>query len=505
MAFDPDTYLSTDFDPDQYLAAANPLEEKLRQSLAPEKVGKGEAALRAISSIGTAGLGTRTFGLRNPSRMGGFNEYGMLGQRGEETGARSRLAKAEVERDQQAIKDRPVVSLLAGAPAALLAAPLAPARAAGLGGRLLQAMGLGAGYGAVGGVARSTDPGEIPANVAVGAGTGAVAGPLLQGAGELVGAGASAVSPLLRKLALEQGRKALTGNAGTIGVKKPLSEAAVEAAYSTGAVRPLSTVKGAAERLEGTREALGDRYGEIVDQLAAKGVEGPKVSGLALNLSDEARQMTQAGNPAPEMFRKLAAEIAAEPAAIQTGRLPLQTAEQIKRNLQNAARAEYVKEGPTSLAGSAKMDLASRLRQAVEDAVQAQKGMAPEEAAAFEPIKRQLSAIIEASNAANTAAARASRKSSIGLIPTIAAGAGYGSGGLPAAAALGAAAKAAQTMGPSTIGSLSRALANALQRAPGAQPQAAGAAASPELRTLLEVLLGKPGIRLAPVGAEENR
>jgi hypothetical protein len=100
---------------------------------APEKIGKGEAAFRALSSIGTGGMGTKTFGLRPASRMSGFSEHGALGP---DEDRRRKLMEGQQKRDAEALKQHPVVSLLAGAPAAALSMPFgAAARAPTLLGR----------------------------------------------------------------------------------------------------------------------------------------------------------------------------------------------------------------------------------------------------------------------------------------------------------------------------------------------------------------------------------
>lgn len=392
-----------------------------------------------------------------------------------------------------------------------------------LGARALSAAKLGAGYGAATGAGRAEEIADVPRAVATDAAIGAVTGPLAVGATAAVGAGYNALRRKAADVALEQGRKALTGNAGTIAVKKELSPEAVRAAYETGAIRPFSTVKGIAERLGDTREALGQRYGQIIDDLAAAGVRGPNALALGQSLRDEARQIaTQSlGSPAPSMYEKIGLELqglkqgmhgvspgvpridtSTAALGVVDPRLGLVQAENMKRSLQNAAQAEYVKEGATSLSGEAKRELAARLRQAVEDAVDAQASKAPAEAAAFVPVKQRLGAVIEASKAADTAAARAARKSNIGLVPAIAASGGMASGGVGTAALLGTLAKLAQTRGTSTLGWG----ANQFARLPAASvPTAGSKALSPEVRALLEFLRGRPGVNLSPAIAEGDQ
>jgi len=304
------------------------------------------------------------------------------------------------------------------------------------------------------------DPGASASDVAASAaGGGAVGGGIYKGlplVADLLGAAAQKVAPRLHQGALEWGRKALTGNAGAISVKKPLSEEAVQAAYDTGAIKPFGAIQGTAERLGVTREALGEEYAQIVAALEAKGVTGPNAILLAKKMVEEGKQVAakSLGSPAPGMFRSVAEELSGkvDPTPFAPKRLGLSQAEDMKRTLQQAARGEYVKEGPTSLAGEAKKDLASMLRQAVEDSVAEQAGKAPVEAAAFVPVKQRLGSIIEASTAADTAAARAARNQKFGLGSKVLAGGTLATGNVPGAAATLFAADAARTRGPSTMG-----------------------------------------------------
>lgn len=411
----------------------------------------------------------------------------------------------------------------------LLTVPLLPGAApAGGAAGLMSAAKVGAAYGAASGAGRAESMADVPGAMATDAAVGAVAGPALSVGSRLVGraasAGVNALRSKLSETALEQGRKALTGNAGTISVKKLLSPESVAAAYESGAIRPGATVKGIAERLGAAREAAGDEYGQIVRALEAAGVKGPNALALGQGLRQEARQIsTQSlGSPAPGMYERIGLELqglkqgmhgispgvpkidtSTAALGVVDPRLGLVQAENMKRTLQNAARAEYVKEGGTSLSGEAKMELASRLRQAVEDAIDAQASRAPAEAAAFVPVKQRLGSLIEADTAASTAAARAARKSNIPLTAAIAASGGLASGGVTGAAAAGALAKAMQTRGASTIGSVSNFLAN---RIPSMTPPSSipPGAVSAEVRALLDALAMRPGVRLAPAGAGEE-
>jgi hypothetical protein len=510
---------------------ATPEEIDALSAPAPEPVGKAEAAARALSSVGTGGFGTKMFGLRPASRMSGFSEHGALGA---DEDRRRKLMQEQQERDSEALRQRPGVSLLAGAPAAALAMPFAAAsRAPSLLGRLVQASKAGAAFGAAGGAGRAQELEDLPGNITGDALTGAVAGPLLQGGGEALGAGWNAirnsVAPRLQSVAVNQGRKLLTGNAAPMATKKPLSEDAIRAAYEARAIRPFTTVEKAAERLGTAREAAGQQYADIVAALEAKGVTGPNASKLASELLQEAEKARSTTftsvDPGPGAMGDIAFELLGlqqgmhgvkrvQPKALTGaapgGDLPLTVAEGLKRKLQQSAQAEYVKEGRQSLGGESKTEIARFLRQAIEDSVTEQAGKAPAEAAAFEPVKRQVGSLIEASTAANRASARAANRQTFGLGSKVLAGGALASGNLPAAAATMVGATALRNRGPATVGSIANALANALGKAPpNMTPKAAGAVSeglSEEVRALIEALIGpRGGPRVVlPAGAAEE-
>jgi hypothetical protein len=507
---------------------ASPEEIDALSAPAPEKIGKGEAALRALSSVGTGGMGTKMFGLRPASRMGGFREHGALGP---DEDKRRKLMEGQQERDAEALKQHPWVSLAAGGPAAAASMPFAAAaRAPTLGGRLLQASKAGAGFGAYGGLGRAQSLEELPGAVGGDALLGAAAGPALQGAGEALGAGwnaiRSSVAPRLQSAAINQGRKVLTGNAAPMATKKPLSEDAIRAAYEAGAIRPFGTVEKAAERLGVAREAAGDEYGRIVAALEGKGVTGPNASKLASDLlreAEKARSTTFTSvDPGPGAMDDIAFELLGlqkgmhgvkrvQPKALTGeapgGDVPLTVAEGLKRKLQQAAQAEYVREGKQSLSGESKTEIARFLRQAIEDSVTEQAGKAPAEAAAFEPVKREVGALIEASTAANRASARAANRQQIGLGAKVMGAGALASGNLPAAAATMLGATALRNRGPATAGWIADALARAMKPAPNMTPKAAGAtsgALTEEIQALIAAALRGPRVSLPAGAAEED-
>jgi len=264
-----------------------------------------------------------------------------------------------------------------------------------------------------------------------------VAGTMPVGGGETM----SAIKDWLGQKSIEQGRKALSGIGTPLTARRLIPEAAVQQALDTGAIRPFGTVTGTAGRLETAADTIGAEYGDILKRLDAAGVTGPDALKLATELSQKAQvaKATSLGSARPGLLESAADELLTKPA---TGtELGLMQAEEIKRGLQAEARREYDKiSRQYTTAGETKKELASDMRAAIEDAVQAQAAKAPTEAAAFQPVKARLSNTLEALKAAEEGAARAARRKSISLSSTIvgsAAGAATGSPLLGAAGAFG--------------------------------------------------------------------
>jgi hypothetical protein len=130
------------------------------------------------------------------------------------------------------------------------------------------------------------------------------------------------------------------------------------------------------------------------------------------------------------------------------GNLRLGQGERIKRAHQQKARYDKV-QGDTVMEGSRK-DIASTIRQANEDAIEAQKHLAPDLAERFVPLKRQTGLLIEAGDAADIGAARAARRHFLSPRETVIATGALAGGGIPAGAITGTAAHLLNTRGGST-------------------------------------------------------
>jgi hypothetical protein len=285
--------------------------------------------------------------------------------------------------------------------------------------------------GAIAGGVALAGVGGLPAAMASGAlisGGQSENHPIKEGLkGAAIGGAVAKVLPPVVKWAGEKavryGRNALSGALSPLARRKELPEAAVREALDIGAIQPLGTVRGAAERLRQAADPLADDYADILKRLEAAGVEGPEAEALAQGFLNDAQAATQTsamgratGGPYAAALRESGESIASRALPVSgKGRLGLMQAEKMKRGLQSRASTDYHKEGPTSLAGAGRKETAARVRAAIEDAVEQQAAKAPAEAAAFEPVKAKLHRTLTALGAASEGAARQARRSPFGL------------------------------------------------------------------------------------------
>lgn len=328
-------------------------------------------------------------------------------------------------------------------------------------------------------------------------------------AGQVGTRGPGFLARYLDRKAVEQGRKALSGIGTPLAARKEVPEAAVRAALDSGAIKPMGTVTGTAERLQGTADDLGTQYAQILQSLEAKGVHGPEAESLARELS--ARASDAAANSLnssrPGMLQATADELRSKPLPIGPGggRLGLMQAEKMKRGLQDEARREYDKiTRQTTTTGETKKELAALVRQGIEDAVQQQAPLAPAEAAAFEPVKERLSNVLGALRVAEEGAARAARRKPVSLTSTIVGGAAGASSGPAAGLAAALAHGFMDRRLASTLASGANAGAKWLRqpnyRAPESMYAVPGEALDPTIQALLRAMRA----RVASVAAEED-
>lgn len=318
-------------------------------------------------------------------------------------------------------------------------------------------------YGGVGGLVSGKGADTLnPKQAALDTGTGMIAGGATAIPLAITGYGVSKVPEVARYIGgklqdwgINAGRRFLQSGRGTMTAKVPLSDEAVSEAVNSGALKFGSGIERTYERLSDVAEERGQLYGQVVQKLKDVGFKGPEAEELAAKWRMEgaiAKANSSAESQVPRLYAKQAANISTQtPAGQQVQalsgsgqftpeqaraivarnpamtsddwRLGLTQAENIKRSLQQ--KGLYEKLLPTDAQG-AKMDMASDMRQAVEDAISEQAPNATPEmqrvAEAFVPVKRSLGPILEAQRAALEGKTRMANRSGIGLRDTILAG-----------------------------------------------------------------------------------
>lgn len=311
--------------------------------------------------------------------------------------------------------------------------------------------------------------------------------------------------------AVSMGRRTLLAGADSLAGNVPVPDAAVREALASGAILPGGTTQGAFKRLEESAKEYGDFYGSILDQLEAAGVRGPVAEQLAKTIAargDELAPTAGVANPAvTKAYDDVAGRLeqaARTPEALEAaararaalqgidipsgppgpGTMGLRQAEEVKRGLQEQAYYGKIEDTPVN---EAKKEIASIVRQANEDAVDAAVAAAPQGPSgdalralgeSFQPAKQRLGNILEARGAAKRGAAAADKRSMFGLPDYIAAAGALGGGGAASGdTGLGLGAGAGTLLltnllrrrGPSTVASA----AYGLSRAAGAGARAA--------------------------------
>lgn len=367
------------------------------------------------------------------------------------------VARGENDAAREAHKGSYLGGALLGGTAPALAAGGASGAARGLsiGQKLLRAGAAGGAFGGAAGAGGSDadTAGGVAKDTALGAGTGA----LLSAGMAAAGSAARPLGDKLRDASTNIGRRFLSGTQSSLSSAKPLTGEAVEEAFRQGAIRPLSTVSSAAEKLAAARGSVGATYSQIVKELEDAGVTGSNVQALASKYAAKAVGV-DANTMQPAVsgaYYGTARKLLLKPTDAE-GNLALSQQENLKRSLQDKATSAYRRVQSTEL-GDAYKDTASMMRQGTEDAIDAQSAKAPDAAARFAPVKQQLSRLIPASDAADAAAARFARNHLIGLKEL-----GMGAGNIPKTAA----AVLLKGRGTSTAAWLARALGNGADQIP---------------------------------------
>ena len=310
-----------------------------------------------------------------------------------------------------------------------------------------QAAKLGGAMGAVGGSGGSEadltkgELGRYLFDVNAGGALGVLGGPVAYGIGKAVPYVARGVGNALKGAGNRIGRYVLERGSRKAGYE-PLSDEAVEEAMREGAIVPLGTTSGAAQRLERATDDWGNVYDADMREMQRLGVEGPKVKEAADALWKRGENVftgtgdvrVGAGDTAVrEVYRKKAGDLlemfgdrAGEKlrslptessrrrlfASPKTLRIPLTVAETVKRTVGDRAKFGKLEE---TLENEARRDMYRILKEMNEEAVaeaaeRAGPGPIADRAAAFVPLKQKLGRLIEAREAALRGSAKASRE-----------------------------------------------------------------------------------------------
>lgn len=224
---------------------------------------------------------------------------------------------------------------------------------------------------------------------------------------------------LLNRWGVNLGRKVLLpGGTDSQSARKALAPEVVEEALKSGAILPFGTTQGTLGRLNRLTEEVGAQYGDIVEGLADRGVEGLEVAPLVDQLRWKAVEKyfnTGKNKETAKAFWDEATNLLN--VAQGEGRIGLKQAEEIKRSLMREIPWDRVTDPEINVV---RKQIASMVREANEQAVEeaAQRSLDPEiieRAESFVPVKQRLGRLLGAEDAAARGAARTGQKSVFGL------------------------------------------------------------------------------------------
>lgn len=324
----------------------------------------------------------------------------------------------------------------------------------------------------------------------------------------------------LEGAAVGMGRRVLQGGSDLAGARfKEVPADAILEAIRSGGILPLGTTQGAFKRLEALAKTRGAGYGALIQDLEEKGFSGPEVQPLVEALLARADEMAgeTITSGAPSTVLRRAGERLDDVARGGKGMqgppvetIPLTQAETIKRKAQEEAKYGLLSDTPVN---EAKQEVASKVRQAIEDAIETQGVQFPEDsiertlAESFVPEKQRLARTLAARNLAEKGTARLAGRNAVGLreaiMGSMLSGGGVATGadplsslvgGMGTAAALSMASRRLPSAGASTAYGLSR-LAGGLANQPQALETAGTRAATsmargmPQMEALADYLL----------------
>lgn len=250
------------------------------------------------------------------------------------------------------------------------------------GGRVASGAATGAAYGALGGATdgdADLTRGDVSGTLRDTAG-GAVNG-LLWGAsaGTAAEVARATLPGILRKLAISSGRYNIQGKSDiAAATRKPMRDESVEQVIDDGLMKPWSTTRKTYERIATESEKQGEKLGKLVAELEKRGVKGPEAEVLAQQLMSRyhATRHTNLNDAEAEVFRDAADKLkdragpSLQAPKQEQGRLGFQQNERLKSNAQRQARYDRIN---TTGLDESRQEVASVLRQASEDAVDAWK------------------------------------------------------------------------------------------------------------------------------------
>lgn len=298
--------------------------------------------------------------------------------------------------------------------------------------------------GLLGNDAELTGEGRTPASMAsagastaVGAGLGALAPVVGRQAMRAAPGLAARARQALEDRAIAQGRRVLLSGADALAGNKELRADSVREALESDAIRMFGTTQDAYRNLEALVAEREIIYSDILNRLEAAGVQGPEAKAIADELMgryQKALDVSGADESIPNIYKSEAEAVQRRPrpgfvmgeGGGTTGArglaLGLNQAEGIKRDLQDKARWERLRE--TGL-DRAKQEASRVFRRAIEDTIEAAGEAAPpgsevaQLAEEFLPVKQQLSRTLDARNAAERGATAAAKRRGFSLTDNI--------------------------------------------------------------------------------------
>lgn len=236
------------------------------------------------------------------------------------------------------------------------------------GGGLASAIKTGAALGAVNGVGSSNadDIGDTAREALLGGGLGAGGAVLGHGLSALGGKAASNLAQYLREFGNEQAVSALRPTAGEVKrlLRKDQLQSLGDFLLRHEAVTAGATPESIALNLEGLNKTGGAAMDAALQELDATGMSGIDKNGLLARLNDLALKANK-GGPALKGVQNAYDDAIMDVMGQVPGNASFSDAEAIKRGYQSAAN--YARLNP-SLQGEADINIASAVRQSIEDA-----------------------------------------------------------------------------------------------------------------------------------------